>query len=132
MKTQIQALKEMIESNEAKFLEAVKVHAKWVEQKGFDDKFSVSLREAMTALLKQTAEFTLMLDKLEAAKPVKTYGYDVYKMTKNLTVAQLETMVHAIRVEHATKDGIHLVDKKGRWKMEQVTWAIYHLTKKAA
>lgn len=67
----------------------------------------------------------------DAVKTNKNYGYNIHAMCKNLTIKQLEAMLPVIRREHATKDGIHLVDKKGRWKIDQVTWAIYHLTKEA-
>lgn len=63
----------------------------------------------------------------------RTYGYDPIKMSRNMSVAELEAMLPIIREEHALSDdqrtGVNMLDKKGMWKTDQVTWAIYHLTK---
>ena len=63
----------------------------------------------------------------------RTYGYDPVQMSRNMTVAELEAMLPTIIEEHTLSDdqrtGVNILDKKGMWKVDQVTWAIYHLTK---
>lgn len=69
----------------------------------------------------------------------RTYGYDPVAMSRNLTVAQLEQMIAEVREQHAVSseeraqmsgmESLYLIDKKGRWKIDQITWAIYYLTK---
>ena len=79
--------------------------------------------------------------KLKNQKPIKTSkvvncGYDAVKMSKTFTVKQLEKMLEQVRKEHAKENksagDIQLLDKKGMWKSDQITWAIYYITKKAA
>lgn len=78
---------------------------------------------------------------LKEQKPVKesklvNCGYDAVKMSKAFTVKQLEKMLEQVRKEHTkenkTAGDIQLLDKKGMWKSDQITWAIYYITKKAA
>ncbi len=63
----------------------------------------------------------------------RTYGYDPVQMSRNMTVAELEAMLPTIIEEHTLSDdqrtGVNILDKKGMWKVDKVTWAIYHLTK---
>ncbi|MGM8938120.1 hypothetical protein ACS8E2_05440 [Psychrobacter glaciei] len=63
----------------------------------------------------------------------RTYGYDPVKMSRNMTVAELEAMLPTVKDEHTLsadqRNGINMLDKKGMWKTDQVTWAIYYLTK---
>ncbi len=109
---------------------------------GYEDRSAVAYRKHVPAIAKDLMD---LIDKLAAAKKelaaqapktIKTYGYDAYKMSKNLTVAQLEGMLEEVRKEHAreskVKGDIFLLDKKGMWKSDQITWAIYYITKKAA
>lgn len=79
--------------------------------------------------------------KLKNQKPIKTSkvvncGYDAVKMSKTFTVKQLEKMLEQVRKEHTKENksagDIQLLDKKGMWKSDQITWAIYYITKKAA
>lgn len=79
--------------------------------------------------------------KLKNQKPIKASkvvncGYDAVKMSKTFTVKQLEKMLEDVRKEHAKENksagDIQLLDKKGMWKSDQITWAIYYITKKVA
>jgi len=53
-------------------------------------------------------------------------------MADNLTVAQLEDMLQALRDDpdnRATKPGIHLFNKKTDKRIDNVTWAITYKMK---
>ncbi len=147
----IETLKATVEILEEKFEIAVAnneyfiaVYEKRLETHGYNDRSAVNYRKNAPA---NAARLVALVEELAAAKnklaamiaeqaPVttKTYGYDAYKMSKNLTVEQLEAMLPVTREEHALspeqRTGVNMMDKKGIWKCDQVTWAIYYLTKK--
>ena len=63
-----------------------------------------------------------------------THGYDRTKMADNLTVEQLENLLHSLRDDpdnRATKPGIHLYNPRTYKRIDNVTWAIYYKTKGA-
>lgn len=71
---------------------------------------------------------------------IKTYGFDHVKMTKHLTLEELDQLQKQVKELHANefKDGkyfengtqtISQIDKKGQKKLDQISWAIYNKTK---
>jgi len=63
---------------------------------------------------------------------IKTYGYCRTKMADNLTVAQLEKMLRALRDDPdnlATLPGIHLYNKRTYGRIDNITWAITYKMK---
>ena len=62
---------------------------------------------------------------------IKTFGYDRHKLTL-LTYEELEKLLNQVSEEHACNDGIHLVDAKGRKKIDAIGWAVYYKNKKDA
>lgn len=61
----------------------------------------------------------------------KTFGYDRLKMTA-LSYEELAALSRQVTEEHACDDGIHLVDAKGRKKLDAIGWAIYNKNKQDA
>lgn len=62
---------------------------------------------------------------------IKTFGYDRRKLT-SLSYKELEELLKQVSEEHACTDGIHLVDAKGRKKIDAIGWAVYYKNKKEA
>jgi len=61
-----------------------------------------------------------------------TYGYCRTKMADNMTVEQLENLLHSLRDDpgnRATVPGIHLFDKRTYKRIDDVTWAITYKMK---
>ena len=61
-----------------------------------------------------------------------TYGYEPTKMANNMTVEQLEKLLHFLRddpANRAKKPGIHLFNKQTYKRIDNVTWAIFQKTK---
>ena len=64
---------------------------------------------------------------------IKTYGFDRLKMTKHLSLEELDQLQQQVKELHANefKDGkyfengtqtISLIDKKGQKKLDQISW----------
>lgn len=78
---------------------------------------------------------------IQQSKP-RNYGWKPHLMAQNLTPAQLEALMIQVETEHAnprdergtyTENGapsLFLLDAKGRKKLDSVTWAMYHQSKK--
>lgn len=62
---------------------------------------------------------------------IKTFGFDRLKMTA-LSYEELAALSRQVTKEHACDDGIHLVDAKGRKKLDNIGWAIYTKNKQDA
>lgn len=65
---------------------------------------------------------------------MKTYGFNRIKMAQNLTLDQLNELKLKVEQEHGLeqRNGIHLYDKKGLKKLDEISWAVYHKTKRGA
>ena len=53
-------------------------------------------------------------------------------MARNLTIDQLNDLEAKVMQEHKLEqgNGIHLYDKRGLKKLDDISWAIYHKMKK--
>ncbi len=79
---------------------------------------------------------------VKKAKPIRNYGWDRVKMANNLTLEELDQLKRQVEEEHANarddngqylesgQPTINLYDKKGRKKLDDISWAVYHKTKK--
>ena len=65
---------------------------------------------------------------------MKTYSFNRIKMAQNLTLDQLNELKLRVEQEHRLeqRNGIHLYDSKGLKKLDQISWAVYHKTKRGA
>ncbi len=63
---------------------------------------------------------------------IKTYSFDRVKMARNLTLEQLHELEVIVKAEHKLeqRNSIHLFDKKGLKKLDNIGWAIYHKAKR--
>lgn len=70
---------------------------------------------------------------------MRTFGYDPCKLSRHYTLDELERMLKEVTEQHTKSDEeranqtcmerLYLIDKKGRWKCDQITWAMHYLTK---
>lgn len=65
---------------------------------------------------------------------MKTYSYNRFKMAQNLTLEELEDLAKMVEADHKNQQegAIHLIDERGRKKLDNIGWAIYQKTKKVA
>lgn len=73
---------------------------------------------------------------------IRNHGWKPHLMAQNLSPEQLEALLKQVEDEHAnprdakglyTENGapsMFLLDAKGRKKLDAVTWAMYHQSKK--
>ena len=55
---------------------------------------------------------------------IKNFGWNRMKLA-TLTYEQLAELEEQVKEEHACRDGIHLVDKAGRAKLDAISWAVF-------
>lgn len=75
------------------------------------------------------------------AYPVKVLGWKAHTL-RQYSMEQLEQLMAVVedvhrnprnelgRYEEDGKETIHMIDRQGRRKLDAITWAIYHKTKK--
>lgn len=59
---------------------------------------------------------------------MKVYGWDPVKLSDAYTLAELSKLRDSVEMQHRLPepDGIWMYDKKGRWKLQQLAWAVRH------
>ncbi|MBO6253025.1 MAG: hypothetical protein J6O49_05160 [Bacteroidaceae bacterium] len=62
---------------------------------------------------------------------MRTYGFNRVEMSRNLTLEQLIELEEKVKLDHKLEQnsGIHIYDRKGMKKLDDIGWAIYHKTK---
>ncbi|WP_338885172.1 hypothetical protein [Xenorhabdus sp. TH1] len=63
-----------------------------------------------------------------ADKLPRNYGWNRLKLAQH-SYADLERLRIDVEENHACQDGIHLIDTKGRKKLDAIDWAIYNKQK---
>ena len=66
---------------------------------------------------------------------MKVYGWDSVKLSHAYNLAELGELRKEVEAQHRLPepDGIWLFDKRGRWKLQQLAWAVRHrMSEKAA
>jgi IS6 family transposase len=59
---------------------------------------------------------------------IKNFGWNRVKLV-TLTYEQLAELEEQVKEDHACRDGIYLVDKAGRAKLDALSWAVYNKQK---
>lgn len=57
---------------------------------------------------------------------MKVYGWDAVKLSGAYTLAELSVLREQVEAQHGLNkpDGIYLFDKRGRWKLDRLAWAV--------
>ena len=64
-------------------------------------------------------------DQTKPKKKIRTYGFDRYLMSQNLTNEELEILAELTRLKHKTnKNGFYLYDKQGLKKLDTLSWIV--------
>lgn len=90
----------------------------------------------------QTGANARLIKITKTAPRMKNYSWDSVKLADAYTLDELEALRQEVMKEHANprdvngrylengQPTIHLYDKKGRHKLDRLSWAVYHKTKK--
>lgn len=62
---------------------------------------------------------------------IHNFGWNRLKLA-TLSYDELNQLEEQVKIEHASKDGIHMYDKAGRDKLDALSWAVYNKQKQEA